>query len=115
LYTRTTTAVIGLLTTGLLLTGCSIGGSDGKPIPTSAPKATTAPALSHAEIVRACTDAVTQIALDTVGEVPSAPRPAACVLLSESEYRDAYFDGIQQSHRMARDKLQRSSGGAATP
>jgi len=45
LYTRTTTAVVGLLTTGLLLTGCSGGGSDeagnGSAIAKAAPAATT--------------------------------------------------------------------------
>lgn len=51
-------------------------------------------------------EAVAQVAAETEGaEVPSEPVPDECASLSESEYLDAYMDGIQEANRKAREAL----------
>jgi hypothetical protein len=52
-------------------------------------------------------DAVAEIAKQSAGEVPSEPTPTPCAPLSDSEYLDAYMDGIMQSNRDALEERQR--------
>ncbi|HEY9374918.1 hypothetical protein [Streptomyces sp.] len=88
-------AAAALLLTAL--TACSGPGDDPKPAPTVT--VTASPSLSREEAVKGCVDAVVERALAETGEVPSEPRPAGCESLTESEYLDAYMDGLSEANR----------------
>ncbi|MEV4974435.1 hypothetical protein [Streptomyces scopuliridis] len=112
---RTTTLAAALLL--VTLTGCS-SGSD--PAPTETVTATTtptAPALSQAEITQQCIDAVaaaiSQRSADFDPKTDTDPQPTECDGLSETDYLDAYMDGLQQSNQAGRDELQRQIEEAA--
>ncbi|MEV7871493.1 hypothetical protein AB0P17_36585 [Streptomyces sp. NPDC088124] len=112
---RTTTLAATLLL--VTLTGCS-GDSDPAPTETATATATsTAPALSKAEITQQCIDAVaaviSQRPADFDPEADTDPQPAECDALSETDYLDAYMDGLQQSNQDGRDALQRQIDEAA--
>ena len=99
---RTATAVTAALL--LTLTGCSSG--DAEPAKTVTATTTAPPQLSKAEQTRQCVDAVADVAAAASGEVPSEPTPAPCASLNDSEYLDAYMDGISQANRAALDQRQ---------
>jgi hypothetical protein len=104
---RTTTAAILAAATLLLgLTGCS---SDAKPAPTKTVTVTPTPALSKAEITEQCAAAVAvvidQRPEDFDPELDEDPHPAECDGLDDSEYLDAYMDGLHRSSEAARERL----------
>ncbi|MFH9610434.1 hypothetical protein [Streptomyces sp. NPDC017448] len=90
--TRTAAASIFLAAT---LTACSTGTSSPEPATTTS----TAPKADQATTVQACVDAVAELPAGPDGSVPSDPVPAECADLSDSEYLDAYMDGISQANR----------------
>lgn len=107
---RTRTITAALLLTALATASCS--SADPKPAATVTvtADASASPALSKAEITEQCIDAVAQRAADTTGaEVPSEPTPAPCAGLSDSDYLDAYMDGISAANNAAREELDRLS------
>ena len=106
---RTTLAATALLL--LALTGCSSSDPDPKPAVTVT--ATPSPTIDKAAITQQCTDAVTEVAKQATGEVPSEPTPAPCAGLDDSEYLDAYMNGISQANRDALDQRQRDRDKAA--
>lgn len=89
-----TTAVL------LALVGCSSDGSDAKPSPTKTVTVTPTPALSKAEVTQQCIDAVAvvidQRPPDFDPETEEDPQPTECDSLTDSEYLDAYMDGVSQ-------------------
>ncbi|MFD3655977.1 hypothetical protein [Streptomyces sp. NPDC058620] len=91
--TRTAATLILLAAT---LTACT--STDPAP---EKPAATSAPALSKAEITRQCVNAIAEAVsnrpADFDPETDSDPQPAACDALSEAEYMDAYMDGLSQA------------------
>lgn len=90
---RTTVAV----SAALILGGLASCTSSSEPAPATTKTVTTTPKFSKAEITQQCVDAVAQRATtDESGEVASEPTPAPCAPLSDSEYLDAYMDGIHQ-------------------
>lgn len=94
---HTTAAALTAATLLLTITGCSSDSGDAKPT-----KTVTAPASPTADKAAAtaqCIDAVAQIPADDDGSVPSEPVPTECSALTDSEYLDAYMDGISQSNR----------------
>lgn len=90
--TRTAAASILLAAT---LTACSAETSTPEPATTMS----TAPAADKATTVKACVDAVAGLPAGPDGSVPSDPVPTECTDLSDSEYLDAYMDGIAQANR----------------
>ncbi|WP_328860901.1 hypothetical protein [Streptomyces sp. NBC_00306] len=102
---RTRTAAAIAATLLLALTACS--GEDEPDKPAVTVTATKSPALSKAEIAKQCTDAVALLEPNDKGEIPSEPVPAQCKGLGTDEYLDAYYDGIQQANKLARQDLQR--------
>lgn len=98
------TATLLLIT----LTGCS-GSGDAEPTKTVTATTATSPKLSKAEMTLQCVDAVDVVAdlPSTDGEVQFEPTPAPCASLSDSEYLDAYMDGIAQHNKAGQDDLQR--------
>ena len=97
-----------VITAALLLALAACGSDDdSKTQPSSTTSApTTAPALSHAEIVERCTAAVAALPPGPNGEVPSTPTPPPCTSLSDHDYLDAYMDGVAQSNQQGRDALE---------
>ena len=93
----------------LLAAGATACSSSDSPEPTRTAQTTvTAPApLSKAEQTQQCVDAVASLTPNEAGEVPSEPTPAPCAPLTDSEYLDAYMDGIAQSNKAGQDELQR--------
>lgn len=87
------------------LTGCSSTDSTNKPS-TPTPTPTVTHTVDQAAARQACADAVAALPADTNGQVPSEPVPDECKTLSDSDYLDAYMDGIQQSNQEGRDALQ---------
>lgn len=106
--TTATLVVTGALL--LALTGCASSG-DAKPVETVT--TTASPSVDKARVTQACMDAVAEIPADENGEVPSEPTPAACAPLSDSEYLDAYMDGIAQANRAAIAERERRASEAA--
>ncbi|MGW1463853.1 hypothetical protein ACWCPT_05795 [Streptomyces sp. NPDC002308] len=104
-----TIAAAALLTATLV--GCS---STTTPDAPATQPATSAPALSHAEQIEQCTAAVADIPAGPDGSVPSDPVPAECTALSDSEYLDAYYDGLAQSNKDGLQDLQDQIDEAAT-
>ncbi|NGO73531.1 hypothetical protein [Streptomyces boncukensis] len=108
------TRIAGLLVAAVLLaagTACSSSDSPEPAASTSTPtdETTSAPAkVSKSETIRRCTNAVADRAADTSsGEVHSEPTPKPCAGLPDSEYLDAYMDGIRQANQAGRDELER--------
>jgi predicted component of type VI protein secretion system len=90
-----------LLAVALLLaavTACSSGG-DAEPVKTVT--ATASPSPDKAQVTADCVDAVAERAKESEGEVPFDPTPAPCAPLSDSEYLDAYYDGLAQANKDA--------------
>lgn len=108
--TTTTLAVTGALL--LALTGCT-SSRDAKPVETVTATTTASPSVDKARVTQACMDAVAEIPADESGEVPSEPTPAACAPLSDSEYLDAYMDGIIQGNREGIAERERQASEAA--
>lgn len=109
-HTRTTT--VALAAAVVLLTGCTSSSEQPTEPATSAPAASE-PALTQAEITEQCVDAIAERAANTTdAEVPSDPTPKPCTPLSDSDYLDAYMDGIQQANEAARERLQEEIEGA---
>lgn len=79
------------------LTACSSSSGDPKPVPTVT--VTASPSLSKEQAAKACVDALTERAMESQGEVPFDPTPAPCAPLSDSEYLDAYYDGLSEANR----------------
>ncbi|MFD3640971.1 hypothetical protein [Streptomyces griseus] len=98
---RTCTAAAAVLLVAAL-TACSAETSTPEPTTTTS----AAPKVDKATTVKACVDAVGELPADEDGSVPSDPVPAECADLSDSEYLDAYMDGIQQSNKQAQQELQ---------
>ncbi|MET7763004.1 hypothetical protein ABZS86_03405 [Streptomyces sp. NPDC005355] len=104
--THTTNAAAVVATT-LLLTGCSTSDGRDKPTPAGASASATEAALSKAEIIRRCVDAIADRAAATKGgAVRSEPVPKPCVPLSDADYLDAYLEGLHQATRAAQDQSQ---------
>ncbi|MFF7200506.1 hypothetical protein [Streptomyces sp. NPDC008141] len=101
--THNAAAIIAALL--LALTACS--GEDAPDKPAVTVTATKAPALTKAEIAKQCTDTVAALEPNENGEIPSEPVPAQCKGLTTNEYLNAYYDGIQQANKLAREDLQR--------
>lgn len=103
--TITTTIAAGLLLA--TLTSCS----GEKPAPVETVTATATPRLSKAEITAQCVDAVAKVIdarPDTFDpDTDQDPKPEECNSLSDSEYLDAYMDGLSQRNRDAIDEMQR--------
>ncbi|SCK20175.1 hypothetical protein YUYDRAFT_02094 [Streptomyces sp. ScaeMP-e48] len=97
--TRTAAASILLAAT---LTACSTAPSTPEPATTTS----AAPTADTATTVQDCIDAVAEIPAGPDGSVPSDPVPAECADLSDSEYLDAYMDGISQSNQDGIDDLE---------
>lgn len=97
------TAVLLLVT----LTACS--SSDPAPAPTVTATETKTPELSKTEQTQACVDAVADVIStrpeDFDSETDSDPKPEECNTLSDSEYLDAYMDGLFESNRRGREAL----------
>ncbi|MGW6743769.1 hypothetical protein ACWGDX_24125 [Streptomyces sp. NPDC055025] len=113
---RTTTAAIA---TALLLATLTACGSDSSPAPaeTVTATATASPALSQAEITQQCIDAVAEVVsqrpADFDPETDTDPQPTECNGLSETDYLDAYMDGLSQSNQAAIEERERQRGEAA--
>lgn len=105
------TRTIATIAAGLLLatlTSCSSGGS---PSPVRTVTASATPTLSKADITAQCVDAVAEV-IDTRPDTfdpdtDQDPKPTECNSLSDSEYLDAYMDGLSQRNRDAIDEMQR--------
>ncbi|MFJ9887167.1 hypothetical protein ACIQRW_15035 [Streptomyces sp. NPDC091287] len=91
---RTRTAAASILLAAAL-TACSAETSTPEPAATTS----AAPKVDKATTVKACVDAVAELPAGPDGSVPSDPVPAECTDLSDSEYLNAYMDGINQSNR----------------
>lgn len=98
---RAIVATIALLAAAL--TACSDNGSPDSDKPT----ASAAPSKSKADPAQArqdCADAVKE-AIDADPSNDDLERPADCASLSDSEYLDAYMDGLQEHNKAGRDAL----------
>ncbi|MCX4581991.1 hypothetical protein [Streptomyces sp. NBC_01481] len=103
--TRTRTAAATAATLLLALTAC---GASSEPKPATTTATVTAPApVDKAQQIRLCMDAVATVKPNAAGDVPSEPKPDPCTALTESEYLDAYMDGIAQGNKAGQDELQR--------
>lgn len=91
---RTRTAAASILLAASL-TACGTTPAPDKPAATSS----AAPKVDKAATVKACVDAVAELPAGPDGSVPSDPVPTECTDLSDSEYLDAYMDGISQANR----------------
>jgi hypothetical protein len=101
---RTRTATVTAVLLAAALAGCSSGG-DAEPAKTVT--TTASPKLSKEEVTRQCVDALTERAMESEGEVPFDPTPAPCAPLGDSEYLDAYMDGISEANRAGLEERQR--------
>lgn len=105
---RTRTAAAITATLLLALAGCSTTSADPKPATVTV---TASPRLSKTEQTQHCVDAVADVATGSEGTstdgVPFEPTPAPCLELTESEYLDAYMDGILQHNRINIEEAQR--------
>ena len=101
--TRTAVAAIAVL--AATLTACS--GNDSadsdKPRPT-ATAAASKPAPDPAQTRQDCVDAVKE-AIDADPGTDDLEPPAECASLSDSDYLDAYMDGLQAHNKAGRDAL----------
>ncbi|SDN18057.1 hypothetical protein [Streptomyces wuyuanensis] len=108
---RTTTAALTAVL--FALSGCSSSGSDAEPGPTVTATATVTepPALSEAEQTQLCVDAVADVISSRPAgfdpETGEDPKPAECNHLSESDYLDAYMEGLFKSNEAALEERQR--------
>lgn len=92
MHTRTTTAAAGLLTAGILLTGCS--SSDGSTKPSPAPSTTTA-APNRAD---SCKIAIRDQYEPGTARLTGAPMtPPECAGLSEDELSRLVLDVISEN------------------
>lgn len=90
---------VGVVLLASLAVGCSTAG---EAAPTKSPKSPAAsPSLSKAEVTRQCIDAV---AAQATG---NEAKPKECAPLSDSEYVEASFKGVQQHNKAGQDALQR--------
>jgi hypothetical protein len=110
---RTITTAV---TAAILLAGVTACGSSGaKPVP-----AVTAVTIAtpKADIVAQCTaevaDVITNRPVGWDPETDEDAKPQVCSSLTDSEYLDAYGDGLQQSGKEARDALQEQIDEAAS-
>lgn len=94
---RTTTVTLLLLAAAL--TACT--SSDPAPAPDKPAATSAAPTVDQATLVQQCVDAVALITPSADGSVPSEPVPAECADLSDSDYLDAYYDGLAQANKAA--------------
>lgn len=105
--TRITAAAILLALSGL--TACSSTDGDDKPSPTVTATVTESPKLSKAEQTQLCVAAVADVISarpdDFDPEADEDPKPEECNSLSDSEYLDAYMDGLAESNERAREAL----------
>jgi hypothetical protein len=98
-----TTACAALLALAALTTGCSSQSSDEPDKPTSTTATATAtPAADSAADRQACVDA-SKAAVEADND---DTKPAECEGLTESDYLDAYMDGLEQHNQEGRDALQ---------
>ncbi|MFJ3950353.1 hypothetical protein ACIPXV_09810 [Streptomyces libani] len=96
---RIRAAAVGVVLLAGLATGCSAAG---EAAPSKSPKLPVAsPSLSKAEVTEQCIDAV---AAQANGD---EDKPEECAPLSDSEYLDANFKGVQQHNEDGQDELQR--------
>ncbi len=96
---RIRAAAVGVVLLAGLAAGCSTAR---EAAPAKSPKSPDAsPSLSKAEVARQCIDAV---AAQATG---NEAKPKECAPLSDSEYLDANFQGIQQHNKAGQDALQR--------
>ncbi|MEU7240310.1 hypothetical protein [Streptomyces sparsogenes] len=106
--------MIAAIAVGLLLAGCGSSNSNDKPAPRTTVATTPAkPTLSKVEVAKQCAAAIAKRPADDAGEIPSEPTPEPCKPLSDSEYLDAYMDGIHQANEAAQDEFQQKIDGAA--
>jgi len=96
---RIRAAAVGVVLLAGLAAGCSAGG---EATPAKSPKSPSAsPSLSKAEVTQQCIDAVAAQTGEDEG------KPQECEPLSDSEYLDANFKGIQQHNKAGQEELQR--------
>ncbi|MER6098353.1 hypothetical protein ABT154_21345 [Streptomyces sp. NPDC001728] len=99
----------------LALVGCS--GQEASTTPTPA-VATTEPGVFPAEQRQVCVDAwavtIGNRPDDFNPETDTDPTPEACTGIPESDWVDAYMDGLFQSNRAARDAAQERSDAEAS-
>jgi hypothetical protein len=95
------------------LTACTDNGAEPAPAVTAVTIATP-----KADIVAQCTDEVADIITNRPDgwdpDTDEDAKPQVCGGLTDSEYLDAYMDGLQQSSKDARDALQEQIDEAAT-
>lgn len=108
---RTRTAITAVLLTAALA-GCSSG--DAEPKETVTATTTVSPSPDKAQVTQACVEATTERAKAAAGEVPFDPTPAPCAPLSDSEYLDAYMDGISEANRSGLEERQRERDAEAS-
>lgn len=96
---RIRAAAVGVVLLAGLVAGCSDAGVTA---PAKPPKSSAAsPSLSKAEVTRQCIDAVAAQTGEDEG------KPQECSPLSDSEYLDANFKGVQQHNEAGQEELQR--------
>lgn len=104
---RTATTLAAVL---LGLSGCSSGSEPGPTVTVTA-TAAESPKLSKAEQTQLCVDAVADVIssrpADFDPETSDDPKPTECSHLSDSEYLDAYMEGLLGSNRAALEERQR--------
>ncbi|MFH8717252.1 hypothetical protein [Streptomyces zaomyceticus] len=104
----------------LALTAC--GTADNPPATPSdkggAEASTASPTLFTVEQRQACVDAwaatIGARPTDFNPETDSDPAPDACNGIPESDWLDAYMDGLQQSNKAGQDSLQKAIDDAAS-
>lgn len=94
---------IAAVTAALALTLVSCGSSDDEPAkPTGSATKTAAPSADTAADRQACVDAVKAAVDADTDDV----KPAECESLTDSDYLDAYMEGLQQHNQEGRGALQ---------
>ncbi|AEM87076.1 hypothetical protein [Streptomyces violaceusniger] len=86
--------------------GCSSNTSDDKPAkaPTSQPAKPT-PTLDPTEARAACVDAIAKAIQDDNDPEETGDRPAECKSIADSDWLDAYMDGLHQRNQKNLDSL----------
>lgn len=91
-----------LLALAAATAGCGTDSADDKPSTPATSAAASTPAVNDAAAIQACVDAV-QAAVDAGTD---DTKPDECASLTESDYLDAYMDGLEQHNQDGRDDLQ---------
>ncbi|MGW9437949.1 hypothetical protein [Streptomyces sp. NPDC055607] len=109
-----TAALAAVLLLGL--TAC--GTATEEPEQPAVTTVTGTPTLSADEQRKACVDAIAATIRarpnDFNPDTDSDPKPDACATIPESDYLDAYMDGLKQSNQAGIDDLQKAIEDAAS-